>query len=278
MKKKRFINCSGKLIDVSEPIVMGILNITPDSFYDGGRNNTELSALKKTEKIILEGGKIVDIGAYSTRPGTNFISQEQERERLFPIFEAIKKEFPSLVISVDTFRAKIAKEAVQSFGINIINDISSGTFDPEMFDVVAELNVPYIMMHLQGNFETMHNSYTYSNIAHDIILFFSEKVKSLKSRGVKDIILDTGFGFSKNMIQNYELLKDLKHFKVFEELLLVGISRKSMIYKALNFSSNEALNGTTVLNTIALQAGANILRVHDVKEAVETIQLLNYLK
>ena len=278
MEKKQFINCSGKLIDISEPIVMGILNVTPDSFYDGGKNNTLVNALKKTEKIIEEGGKIVDIGAFSTRPNSQIITHEQERNRLFPILEVVKKEFPNQIISIDTFRAKIAKEAVLSFGVDIINDISSGMFDNQMFDVVTDLNVPYIMMHLQGNLDTMHNSYFYLNIVHDIILFFSEKISLLRIRGVNDIILDPGFGFSKNLIQNYELLKNLKQFDIFEELLLVGISRKSMIYKALDIESKGALNGTTVLNTLALQAGANILRVHDVKEAVETIELLKYLK
>ncbi len=257
---------------------MGIINITPDSFYDGGKNNTIKDALRKAEKIISEGGKIVDIGAFSTRRNMEILPVEQERSRLFPILEALKREFPSEILSVDTFRASIAREVVQTFGVDIINDISSGTFDCDMFDVVAELNVPYIMMHLQGTINTMHNPYSYLNIMNDIILFFSEKINLLKTKGVKDIILDPGFGFSKNLVQNYDLLNNLMQFNIFDELLLVGISRKSMIYKILDCEPEDALNGTSVLNTLALQANANILRVPDVKEAVEATKLLKYLK
>lgn len=274
MKKKQTINCSGNLLTISKPIVMGILNATPDSFYDGGRNNSISSALKKANEIISDGAKIIDIGSFSTRPNGELISEKEEAERLFPILKAIKKEFPNQIVSVDTFRSEIAQRSVEQFGADVINDISAGTFDVQMFSVIAKLNVPYVMMHLQGNIQNMHTQNSYIDMMQEIILFFAEKINILKSNGVKDIIIDPGFGFSKDLQQNYVLLQQLKKFSLFDELLLVGLSRKSMIYKKLDILPEESLNGTSVLNTIALLSGANILRVHDVKEAVEAIELV----
>jgi dihydropteroate synthase len=275
--KKFSLNCRGKLLEIENPLIMGILNLTPDSFFDGGKNNSVFLALKRVEEIIVQGGAIIDVGAFSTRPNAPFISEEEELNRLSHSLAAIRKEFPEIIISVDTFRSSVARKVVENFEIDIINDISGGTFDDLMTDTIADLNVPYIIMHLQGNLQTMHSLYEYENIVNDIILYFSKRIELLKNKGINDIILDLGFGFSKNIIQNYELLKDLKHFSIFDELLLVGISRKSMIYKLLEINVNEALNGTSVLNTFALLNGANILRVHDVKEAVEAVRLVKYL-
>ncbi len=276
-KKKFSLNCRGRLLQIENPLVMGILNLTPDSFFDGGKNNSVFKALKRAEEIIAQGGAIIDVGAFSTRPNASFISEKEELYRLSQALAAIRKEFPEIIISVDTFRSAVARQVVENFEIDIINDISGGTFDELMIDTIADLNVPYIIMHLQGNLQTMHSFYGYENIVNDIILYFSKRIELLKNKGINDIILDLGFGFSKNIIQNYELLKGLKNFTIFEELLLVGISRKSMIYKLLETNAKKALNGTSVLNTFALLNGAHFLRVHDVTEAIETIKLVKYL-
>jgi len=276
--KKQFINCNGKLIDLSIPIVMGILNLTPDSFYDGGTNNSVNKAIAKAQMIIEEGAEIIDIGAFSTRPNGQNISTAEESGRLFPILKALRKELPTAIISVDTFRSEIALKSVEEFGVDIVNDISGGNFDEKMFSVISKLNVPYIMMHLQGNQQTMHSQTSYNELISDIIMYFSERIQKLKDIGVKDIIIDPGFGFSKTLEQNYQLLAKLDQLKIFDEPLLVGVSRKSMIYRLLNITPQESLNGTTVLNTKALLSGANILRVHDVNQAVETVKLVKAIK
>ena len=277
-KHEKFLNCGGKLIDISEPVVMGILNITPDSFYDGGRYTNNKEILKKAENILKEGGKIIDIGAYSSRPGAKNINEDEELERLFNALKHIRKEFHETIISVDTFRSNVAKKVVNEFNVSIINDISSGNMDENMFKTISELNVVYIMMHMQGNPQDMQNNPVYDDIMKDIILYFAEKIEKLKSLGFNNIILDPGFGFGKTLDHNYILLNDLEILKIFELPIMVGISRKSMIYNLLNTSPEKSLTGTIVLNTIALESGANILRVHDVQEAVETINIYKKIK
>ncbi|MCK4663901.1 MAG: dihydropteroate synthase [Bacteroidales bacterium] len=277
-KYKKILNCGGKLIDISEPIVMGILNITLDSFYDGGKYITEKEILIKAENILKEGGKIIDIGAYSSRPGAKNISEDEELERLFDALKHIRKEFPETIISVDTFRSNVAKRVVNEFAVSIINDISAGNMDENMFKTISELNVVYIMMHMQGNPQNMQNNPVYDDIMKDIILYFAEKIEKLKSLGFNNIILDPGFGFGKTLNHNYILLNNLEVLKNFELPFMVGISRKSMIYKLLNTTPEKSLTGTIVLNTIALESGVNILRVHDVQEAVETINLYKKIK
>jgi dihydropteroate synthase len=272
--KKRTINCRGKLIDLSSPIIMGILNVTPDSFYDGGVYTTVNKALARAESIIREGGTIIDIGAYSSRPGAADISPEEELKRLIPVIEAIRERFPDTIISIDTFRSGVAKESILA-GADIINDISSGDLDPLMFKIIKELGVPYIAMHMKGDPQNMQNNPEYQDILQEIILYFSALVKELNGMGIADIILDPGFGFGKTLEHNYQILHHLEDFKLFQLPILVGISRKSMIYKLLNTNAKEALNGTTVINTIALLKGADILRVHDVKEALEVIKIVN---
>jgi len=271
------INCNGELLNLDKPIVMGILNITPDSFYAGSRFVTEKEILNRVNEIILQGGTIIDIGAYSSRPNAIHITEREELERLEFALKIINKNFDNLIISVDTFRANIAKIVVQNFGVSIINDISSGEMDNKMFETIAELNVPYVMMHMKGTPQDMQTNCKYDNLMKEIILYFSAKIEKLKLLGVKDIIIDTGFGFGKDLEQNYELLNKLHNFDIFELPILVGVSRKSMIYKLLETSPENSLNGTTVLNTIALQKGANILRVHDVNEAVELIKIMNFI-
>ncbi len=277
-QKSFTINCGGKLLSIDQPIVMGILNITPDSFYDGGQYTVQSSILKRTSQIIEEGGKIIDVGAFSSRPGSKMPSIEEERRRLIPALEIIRKNFPDVIISVDTYRSAIAREVVDKFGVQIINDISAGEMDSNMFATIGELKVPYIMMHMKGTPENMQNNPHYDNLMQEISLYFAEKTDKLKLLGVNDIIIDPGFGFGKTIDHNYQLLNNLHEFKAFELPVLVGISRKSMIYKFLNSTPQEALNGTTALHTIALLNGAHILRVHDVKEAVETIKLVGKLK
>ena len=272
-KRKKFINCRGRLLDLSEPIVMGIVNITPDSFYTASRCVDEKSILNRVEKIINEGGGIVDLGAYSSRPNADHISHDEEIKRLLPALQSIRKRFPDIPISVDTFRASVAKKSVEEGEADIINDISGGDMDDIMFDTIEQLNVPYILMHMQGTPQTMQTKPVYNDLMRDIMMWFAHKVNLLRSKGVNDIILDPGFGFGKTLDQNYLLMKHINQFAVFELPLLVGISRKSMIYKLLDTTPEQSLNGTSVLNTIALQGGANILRVHDVKEAVECVNL-----
>ena len=271
---KTSLNVGGKILDLSAPKVMGILNITPDSFFEGSRTQSEKEILTQAEKMLTEGADILDLGAYSSRPGATDISVEEEKQRLIPAVKLIVKHFPEAVISVDTFRASIAKKAIES-GAHIINDISGGNLDQEMFKTVGKLGVPYILMHMKGTPQTMKDLTDYVDLCSEIKLYFSEKIAQLKQAGVKDIVLDLGFGFAKNIKQNFELLKQLADFRTLGFPILAGLSRKSMIYKTLDIDANEALNGTTVLNTIALLNGASILRVHDVKEAREAILLIN---
>lgn len=276
LNRKHTLNCKGKLVDLSEPTVMAILNVTPDSFYGASRAQSIDQALHKVESFLKEGAKFIDIGAYSSRPGAVDVSETEEIERLVPVVSAIGKAFPEALISVDTFRAKVAEEGINA-GAHLINDIAAGNLDETMFDTVAKLQVPYIMMHMQGTPQTMQQNPTYDNISKEVFAYFSEKIKILQNLGVKDIVLDPGFGFAKTLDHNYQLLKDLQLLRFFELPILVGVSRKSMITKALHIKTEEALNGTTVLNTAALLKGANILRVHDVKEAVECVKLVSRL-
>jgi dihydropteroate synthase len=277
LNRKVTLNSKGKLIDLTSPAVMAIVNITPDSFYGNSRINNVDEALKATEKFIKEGAKFIDIGAYSSRPGAANVSEDEELQRLAPIVEAIAKEFPETFISIDTFRAKVAKESIYA-GAHLINDISAGNLDELMFETVAKLQVPYIMMHMKGNPQNMQQDPTYENITLEILNYFTEKIAALKKLGVKDMIIDPGFGFAKTISHNYEVLQKLQSFSNFELPILVGFSRKSMITKVLNIKSADALNGTSILNTAALLKGATILRVHDVKEAMECIKLTESLK
>jgi len=271
------INCKGKLIDLSVPKVMGILNLTPDSFYDGGKFRNEKEVLVHTEKMLSEGATFIDVGAYSSRPGATHISEEEELQRLIPMVELLLKEFPDILISVDTFRSIVAEKAVEADAA-MINDISAGNLDKNMFETVAKLQVPYIMMHMKGNPQTMKYETDYKNLLQEIIFYFSEKITLLRKLGVNDILVDPGFGFSKNIQQNFEVMNRLSIFQNLDVSVLVGVSRKSMIYKTLETSAANALNGTTFLNTIALVNGAKILRVHDVKEAMECTKLFAQLK
>ncbi len=266
------INCKGKLIDLNTPKVMGILNLTPDSFYDGGKFRKEKEILLHIEKMLSLGATFIDLGAYSSRPGAEEVSTDEECKRLLPVIELILGQFPDALISIDTFRAYVAREAI-SIGASMINDISAGFMDMSMLDVIAENNVPYIMMHMRGNPQTMQEMTSYDNLVRDVILYFSERLSVAKSKGIKDLIIDPGFGFSKSLKQNYELLNQLDLLKMIEKPLLVGVSRKSMIYKLLGTDAQHALNGTTALNMLTLQKGANILRVHDVGEAMECIKI-----
>ncbi|PWS27369.1 dihydropteroate synthase [Pedobacter yonginense] len=270
---KKSLNVHGKLIDLSQPKVMGILNMTPDSFYSNSRTNSIDQALKKTEQFLNEGASFIDIGGYSSRPGATDISEDEELQRLLPIIEKLAQVFPELMISVDTFRAKVAEASIHA-GAHLINDISAGDLDEGMFETVARLRVPYIIMHMQGNPQNMQHQPFYKNIVLDVIDDLAKKLAKLKALHIHDVIIDPGFGFGKTTEHNYELLNHLEDFKIFKLPVLVGVSRKGMIHKVLGTSANEALNGTTVLNTIALQKGTSILRVHDVKEAVECIKLI----
>jgi len=274
---KRTLNCKGKLIDFNEPKVMGILNITPDSFYDKSRFSSKDDLLKKTESMLSEGATFIDVGAYSSRPGAEFVSEEEERKRLFPALEIILKKFPDVLLSVDTFRSNIARETID-LGASIINDISGGDMDPEMFDVVVKKQVPYILMHMRGNPQTMSNLNNYNHLIVDIISELQVKVNDLQKRGLNDIIIDPGLGFAKDLLQNYEIVKELNSFKCIGHPLLIGASRKSMIYKLLECEPHNALIGTTVVHTACLLNGASILRVHDVKEAIEAIKITTLLK
>lgn len=273
LNRKTTLNVKGKLTDISAPCVMGILNLTPDSFYNSSRAGSLDDALQRTEAFLKDGAKFIDIGAYSSRPGAAEVSTDEELKRIVPVVEAITKKLPEAVLSIDTFRAKVAKESIEA-GAHIINDIASGDLDEAMFETVAALQVPYIMMHMKGNPQTMQQETAYKDLALDITDYFSAKLAQLQKLGAKDIILDPGFGFAKTLDQNYQLLNQLEDFNIFELPLLVGFSRKSMIYKFLGLTPQEALNGTSVLNTIALLKGASILRVHDVKAAVECIALV----
>lgn len=270
------INCNGKLVDLNTPKVMGVLNITPDSFYDGGRYKDAKSVLNQTEKLISEGATFLDIGAYSSRPGADFISENEELKRIVPVVELIQKKNPDVLISIDSFRAKVIRECV-SAGAVISNDISAGKLDPDMIKTVGELGVPYIMMHMRGTPQTMKNHTTYQHLINEIYAYFSKQIELARQHNITDIIIDPGFGFAKTLAQNYELLNQMEFFKNLNCPILTGVSRKSMIYKVLGCTAEEALNGTTALNMVALMNGACILRVHDVKEAVECIKLFNQL-
>lgn len=278
MKTPLFINVNGQLMDLSKPQVMGILNVTPDSFYAGCRTKTEQEIIHRLHQMIDEGASIIDIGAYSSRPGANDVSMKEEMTRLRMGLKLIREHYPDAIVSVDTFRADVAKMCVEEYGVAIINDISAGNMDVKMFTTIAQLGVPYIIMHMKGTPQDMQAHPQYDNLLKEIFYFLSEKVQKLRDLGVKDIILDPGFGFGKTLEQNYQLMNHLEEFALFELPLLVGISRKSMIYKLLGGEPEEALNGTSILNTIALQKGAHILRVHDVKAAVEAVKITTKMK
>ena len=273
-----YINVKGQLIDLSQPKVMGILNVTPDSFYAESRLQTEKEIILRLQEMENEGASILDIGAYSSRPNAQHISIEEEMERLRNCLTLVNKECPNAIVSIDTFRADIAKMCVEEYGAAMINDISAGNMDKQMFATIAQLGVPYIIMHMQGTPQDMQSAPHYDNLLKEVFYYFSEKISNLRDLGVKDIILDPGFGFGKTLEHNYQLMNHLEEFSTFELPLLVGISRKSMIYKLLGTSPEEALNGTTALNTISLLKGANILRVHDVKAAVEAVNIVEKMK
>lgn len=270
------INCKGELVDLHEPKIMGILNVTPNSFFDGGQYQSDLQLLSQAEKMILEGADFIDVGAYSSKPSADFVTEEEEIKRIVPIVEMLQREFPSIHLSIDTFRAGVAKATVEA-GAAMINDIAAGLLDDKMIETVGKLQVPYIMMHMRGNPQTMQSLTSYTDLVEDMRIYFSERIAVARAAKINDVIIDPGFGFAKTVEQNYELMAKLELFNCFELPILVGISRKSMIYRLLDSSPQEALNGTTVLNTIALQKGANILRVHDVKQAVETRKIIKQL-
>jgi len=272
-----YINIKGELRSFDKPLVMGILNITPDSFFDGGKYQLQKDIEQRCEEILSEGADIIDIGAYSSRPGAFHVSEEDELKRLNQSLGWIRSKYPDAVISVDTFRSGVSRRVVNDYAVDIINDISGGMMDENMFATIGELGVPYVLMHMQGTPQNMQSNPQYKNLVGDITLFFAQQIKKLTRLGAKDVILDVGFGFGKTLEHNYELLRELKQFEMFNLPLLVGVSRKSMIYKLLDIMPERALNGTTALNTIALLNGANILRVHDVKEAAECINLVRQL-
>ena len=277
MMNVKMLNIKGKLVSLETPVVMGILNVTPDSFYEDSRQQNEVAIAARIEAIISEGGAIVDVGGYSSRPDAAEVAPEEEWSRLEPALKILRDSYPEIPVSVDTFRADIAKRAVEEYGVAIINDISGGAFG--MFETVAQLNVPYILMHMRGTPQTMRQHTDYENLIEEVMLYFAEKVRALRLLGVNDIIIDPGFGFSKTLDQNYELMRYLNEFSTLLECpLLVGVSRKSMIYNLLDCTADESLNGTTVLNTFALLNGADILRVHDVKTAVEAIKIIDKIK
>lgn len=276
--QSKYINVNGFLLDLSSPCVMGILNVTPDSFYAGSRMQTEIDITHRIEQIVGEGAGIIDVGAYSSRPNAENVSPAEEMERLRMGLGILRKVQPDAVVSVDTFRADVARMCVEEYGVAIINDIAAGEMDGDMFRTVADLNVPYIMMHMQGTPQNMQQNPHYDNLLKEVFMYFARKVQQLRDLGVKDIILDPGFGFGKTVEHNYELLAHLEEFRIFELPLLAGVSRKSMIYRLLGTTPQEALNGTTVLDTICLLKGADILRVHDVREAVETVKIVEAMK
>ncbi|MCZ6595965.1 MAG: dihydropteroate synthase [Bacteroidetes bacterium] len=271
------LNCNGKLIDLVTPKVMGIINVTPDSFYDGGKAVTTAGIIDQAGKMLSEGATFLDVGGYSSRPDATKVSETEELKRVIPAIETLIAEFPEVIISIDSFRSAVVKEAIQA-GAAMVNDISGGKMDPEMFSTIARLQIPYILMHMRGTPQTMSTQTDYNKVTREVLLYFSERIALARKAGVNDIIADPGFGFSKTRPQNFELLKELELFKQLEIPLLIGISRKSMIYKTLMVTPKEALNGTTALHAIALLKGASILRVHDVKEAVECITLIENLK
>lgn len=278
MKIPKSINVNGTLLDLSTPCVMGILNVTPDSFYAGSRMQTEEEIARRVRQMTDEGAAIIDIGAYSSRPNAEHVSPQEEMERLRTGLDVLRRTAPEAVVSVDTFRADVARMCVEEYGVAIINDIAAGEMDAEMFRTVADLNVPYIMMHMQGTPQDMQLHPHYDNLLKEVFQYFARKVQQLRDLGVKDIILDPGFGFGKTLEHNYELLARLEEFALFNLPLLVGVSRKSMIYRLLGTTPQEALNGTTVIDTIALLKGADILRVHDVRQAVESVRIVEAMR
>ena len=274
---KMTINCKGQLVDLSTPKVMGILNVTPNSFFDGGKYKNESEMLSKVGKMLSEGATFIDVGAYSSKPSAEFVSEEEELQRIVPIINLILEYYPETLISIDTFRSDVAKVCIEN-GAAIINDISAGNLDDNMLETIAKYNVPYIMMHMRGTPQTMQAMTSYENIVKEILFYFSERIAQARSHGINDLIVDPGFGFAKTLEQNYEVLQKMELFEILELPLLAGVSRKSMIYKTLHSTAEESLNGTTVLNTIALTKGAKILRVHDVKEAMECVTLFNKIQ
>ena len=274
----RTINIKGELFSLDRPVVMGILNVTPDSFFAGSRKRTEAEIAVRIEEILAQGGDWIDIGGYSSRPDATPVTADEEMRRLELGLEILSRDYPSVPVSVDTFRADVARCCVEKYGVAMINDISAGELDPEMFRTVADLKVPYIMMHMRGTPQTMASLTDYTNLMDEIMLYFAEKVRQLRLMGVSDLILDPGFGFSKTLEQNYELMAHLREFGIFDLPILVGISRKRMIYQLLGGLPEESLNGTTALHAYALLNGADILRVHDVKEAVEVVRIVQKIK
>ncbi len=273
----QFINLKGKLMDLSVPRIMGIVNVTPDSFFDGSRAQTEEEILQRTKTLIAQGTDIIDLGAYSSRPGADDISSDEEMRRLSTALEVIRKNFPDIPVSVDTFRADVAERCVLEYEVDIINDISGGEGDEKMFETVARLQVPYILMHMKGTPQTMQKSPTYDNFIEEVFIYFAKRIDQLRQLGAKDIILDPGFGFAKTLAHNYELMAHMEEFAMFGLPVLAGVSRKSMIYRLLDITPQESLNGTSVLHTIALTKGAGILRVHDAREAAECIRIVSEL-
>lgn len=273
-----YINVKGRLLDLTTPQVMGILNVTPDSFYSGSRMQTQEEIAVRARQIIDEGASIIDIGAYSSRSNAEHITAGEEMNRLRTGLEIVNRNHPDAIVSVDTFRADVAEQCVKDYGVAIVNDIAAGEMDDRMFETVARLGVPYIMMHMQGTPQNMQKEPHYDNLVKEVFIYFARKVQQLRDLGMKDIILDPGFGFGKTLEHNYELMARLEEFSIFELPLLVGVSRKSMIYKLLGGTPQDALNGTTVLDTVALMKGANILRVHDVREAVEAVRIVEKLR
>lgn len=272
------INIKGQLLSLDEPQVMGILNVTPDSFYAGSRKQTEAAIIDRIETILREGASIIDVGGYSSRPDAAEVSETEEMQRLEMALQPLLQHYPDVVVSVDTFRSSVARQCVEKYGVAMINDISGGELDERMFDTVAQLRVPYIMMHMRGTPQTMQQQTDYEDVTADLLKYFSQKLERLFRLGVNDVILDPGFGFSKTLTQNYELMRHLGDFRILGLPLLVGVSRKSMIYKLLETTPEESLNGTTVLHTYALLQGADILRVHDVRAAKEAIRIVQQLK
>ena len=279
-EQTKYLNVNGRLLDLSTPCVMGILNVTPDSFYSGSRMQTEGEIEARVRQILEEGAAIIDVGAYSSRPNADHVSAEEEMNRLHLGLDVLRRTAPDAIVSVDTFRADVARMCVEEYGVAIINDIAAGEMDADMFSTVAELNVPYIMMHMQGTPQNMQQHPHYDNLLREVFLYFARKVQQLRDLGVKDIVLDPGFGFAfgKTLEHNYQLMAHLEEFRLFELPLLVGVSRKSMIYRLLDTTPQEALNGTTVLHTLALMKGADILRVHDVRQAVEAVRIVEAMK
>mgnify|MGYP003607620523 CR=1 FL=1 len=268
------MNCKGQLIDLSTPKIMGILNITPNSFFDGGKYKNENELIERVNKMLDEGATFIDVGGYSSKPNAEFVSEEEEISRIIPVVNLLQKHFPDIILSIDTFRAGVAQRCIEN-GAAIINDISAGKLDDKMLETIAKFQVPYIMMHMKGTPQTMQTLTQYDDIMKEMLFYFSERIATARTFGINDLIVDPGFGFAKTLEQNFEVMQKLELFQMLELPLLIGISRKSMIYKTLDSNAEMALNGTTFLNAIALTKGAKILRVHDVKEAVECVKLFD---